>query len=57
MDVFILVVLIIIAAAINRLYHKIFTVTYFSFKALAFEWLVCFILAMMVLGKIVTIFQ
>lgn len=39
------VVIIILTIVINRIYHKIFDVTYFSLGAVVKEWATCFAIA------------
>lgn len=48
----ILIVMLIVAFIINRLYHKIFHVTYFGFMSLIFEWFVCLIISGIVVDSL-----
>lgn len=45
-----IIALLVVTIIINRIYHKIFRVVYFSFTALATEWFFCFMGAMLVVG-------
>lgn len=43
-----IIAIIIVAAILNGLYHKIFDVVYFSFAGLVKEWTVCICLAALI---------
>lgn len=50
MNIIFLVVVIICSIVINRLYHKLFDVTYFGCNAVIIEWFVSFIIGGMLAG-------
>ena len=41
---------VIVTVILNRMYHKMFRVTYFSLQAVIFEWLACFIISTWIVG-------
>lgn len=52
MSVILLILVIICTVAVNRFYHKLFSITYFGFKPLVTEWLVCFMIGMTIVGAV-----
>lgn len=51
------IVTIIVAIILNRIYHKIFDVTYFSFGALITEWGVCLLIAAFICAPLGALFE
>ncbi len=47
-----LIMILIVTFIINRLYHKIFHVTYFGFMPMIFEWFVCLIISGIIVGAL-----
>lgn len=45
-----IIAIIIVAAILNGLYHKIFDVVYFSFGALVKEWTICLCISALICG-------
>ena len=52
MSVIMLILVIICAVMVNRFYHKLFSITYFGFKPLITEWIVCFMIGAMIVGVV-----
>lgn len=50
---FLLILFIVVTVAINRLYHKVFNVMYFGFAAVLTEWIICFLIAAVIVGAII----
>lgn len=47
----VLILSVILTIIMNGIYHKIFNVVYFSFKALIVEWFVCYAINMAIIGS------
>lgn len=52
MDVLVFIIGTIIGIVVWGLYHKLFKVTYYSFKAIATELVICWLVGVYIAGKI-----